>query len=186
MSDLDNKHRDASWKDIAAEFKSERDALRGDVLRIQEERDELIAALPTLKAKLAAAEAENARLKACVEAANELSDEGDYVVDRLSKLLAATVVVLRGPEPPLTRWSYHDIPERVSALLTRAETAERELAEAKGDAERYRWLRTRNEGNEINPPGPFAVSYDNGGPDYMNAESLDAAIDAAIAAKGAA
>lgn len=58
MADLDNKHRDASWKDIAAELKSERDALRGDVLRIQQERDELIAALPTLKAKLAAAEAE--------------------------------------------------------------------------------------------------------------------------------
>ncbi len=75
MTDIDNKHRDASWKDIAAEFKSERDALRGDVLRIQQERDELIAALPTLKAKLAAAESERDTWKTrCMGAVYMLPD----------------------------------------------------------------------------------------------------------------
>jgi len=44
-------------------------------------------------------------------------DEESFVREKLAKLLAETIVALRGPEPPLTRWSLHDIPERVAALV---------------------------------------------------------------------
>lgn len=43
-------------------------------------------------------------------------DEQHYVIDKLAKLLAEIAVIVNGPEPPLTRWSYHDLPEKVRAL----------------------------------------------------------------------
>jgi hypothetical protein len=36
--------------------------------------------------------------------------ELDALRDRLAELLRQTAVALRGPEPPLTRWSWHDLP----------------------------------------------------------------------------
>lgn len=39
-----------------------------------------------------------------------------HVIERTTRLLAECVVILRGPEPPLTKWSYHDIPQLVQAL----------------------------------------------------------------------
>lgn len=51
---IDNKHREANWKVIAAEFQSERDALRGDVLRMQQERDDALAELDALRQALIA------------------------------------------------------------------------------------------------------------------------------------
>ncbi len=38
------------------------------------------------------------------------------LVDRLGGILSRTAIALRGPEPPLTRWSWHDLPELVDAL----------------------------------------------------------------------
>ena len=43
-------------------------------------------------------------------------EEGAYVIDKLAKLLAEIAIIVNGPEPPLTRWSYHDLPEKVRAL----------------------------------------------------------------------
>ena len=43
-------------------------------------------------------------------------EEGAYVIDALAKLLAEIAIVVNGPEPPLTSWSYHDLPEKVRAL----------------------------------------------------------------------
>jgi hypothetical protein len=42
---VDNSKRGASWERVAAEFKSERDALKGDVLRMQQERDDALEQL---------------------------------------------------------------------------------------------------------------------------------------------
>lgn len=42
--------------------------------------------------------------------------ESAYVIDKLAKLLAEIAVIVNGPEPPLTSWSYHDLPEKVRAL----------------------------------------------------------------------
>lgn len=46
----------------------------------------------------------------------ESCEEQAYVIDKLAKLLAEIAIILNGPEPPLTRWSYHDLPEKVRAL----------------------------------------------------------------------
>jgi hypothetical protein len=37
--------------------------------------------------------------------------------DKLAGILSRTAVALRGPEPPLTRWSWHDLPERAAAAI---------------------------------------------------------------------
>lgn len=46
----------------------------------------------------------------------ESCEESAYVIDKLAKLLAEIAVIVNGPEPPLTRWSYHDLPAKVRAL----------------------------------------------------------------------
>ena len=46
----------------------------------------------------------------------ENCEESSYVIDKLAKLLAEIAVIVNGPEPPLTSWSYHDLPEKVRAL----------------------------------------------------------------------
>lgn len=46
----------------------------------------------------------------------EECDEQHYVIDKLAKLLAEIAIIVNGPEPPLTRWSYHDLPDKVRAL----------------------------------------------------------------------
>ena len=46
----------------------------------------------------------------------ENCEESAYIIDKLAKLLAEIAVIVNGPEPPLTRWSYHDLPEKVRAL----------------------------------------------------------------------
>lgn len=65
----------------------------------------------------------------------------------------------------------HEARERI--LLDR-------IAELETDAERYRWLRTRNEAIKgIDPPGPYVVEDDDGETHYPGGAELDAAIDAA-------
>lgn len=46
----------------------------------------------------------------------ENCEEGAYVIDKLAKLLAEIAVIVNGPEPHDTLWSYHDLPEKVRAL----------------------------------------------------------------------
>lgn len=66
----------------------------------------------TLRSKVAELEAENA--------------ENDEIREVLAGLLRRTAVALKGPEPPLKSWSWHDLPELVEAMKQRAETAEAE------------------------------------------------------------
>ena len=35
---------------------------------------------------------------------------------KLSDILSRAAIALRGPEPPLTRWSFHDVPDLINAL----------------------------------------------------------------------
>jgi hypothetical protein len=60
-------------------------------------------------------------------------DEETFVRERLAKLLAETVVVLRGPEPPLTRWGYHDIPQQVAALLAERDALTNKCSDAESE-----------------------------------------------------
>ena len=43
-------------------------------------------------------------------------EESDALRERLSELLKATAIAVRGPEPELTSWGWHDLPERAGAL----------------------------------------------------------------------
>ena len=49
--------------------------------------------------------------------ATEEIDEMDQQRDMLADILRRTAVALRGPEPALTRWSWHDLPERAAAAI---------------------------------------------------------------------
>lgn len=51
--------------------------------------------------------------------------EGDDLRERLGDLLRRTAVALRGPEPPLTRWSWHDVPDRAAAAVAAIDVMQR-------------------------------------------------------------
>ncbi len=50
---------------------------------------------------------------------NPDADEDAYVIDMLARLLAEIAIALKGPQPLLTRWSYHDLPALVRELVAR-------------------------------------------------------------------
>ena len=87
----------------------------------------MLAAAPTPPAQedqLDAAAAEIARLRSesatqseRLDALKAEKDELQALCDKLAGLLSRTAVALRGPEPPLTRWSWHDLPERAQAAI---------------------------------------------------------------------
>lgn len=47
----------------------------------------------------------------------EDADEGDQIRSKMSTLLSRTAVALNGPEPELTMWSWHDLPEKAQAAM---------------------------------------------------------------------
>lgn len=87
----------------------------------------ILAAAPTppvQEDQLDAAAAEIARLRSesatqseRLDALKAEKDELQALCDKLAGLLSRTAVALRGPEPPLTRWSWHDLPERAQAAI---------------------------------------------------------------------
>lgn len=44
------------------------------------------------------------------------AEEDAYVIDALAHLLAEISVIVNGPEPAGTKWSYHDLPAKVAAM----------------------------------------------------------------------
>lgn len=57
-------------------------------------------------------------------------DELHALRDRLGDLLSRTAVALRGPEPPLTRWGWHDVPDRAAAAIAAIDVMQRAAAAA--------------------------------------------------------
>lgn len=57
------------------------------------------------------------------DAAGVDSEEDAYVIERMGKLLAEIAVIVNGPEPDMTRWSYHDLPAKVAALAAQQAVA---------------------------------------------------------------
>lgn len=53
---------------------------------------------------------------ACEAAARE-RDALNALCDRQADILSRVAVALRGPEPPLTRWGHHDLPERAAKAM---------------------------------------------------------------------
>ncbi len=51
--------------------------------------------------------------------------EADALCEKLAGILSRTAVALRGPEPPLTRWSWHDLPDRAAAAIVAIDVMQR-------------------------------------------------------------
>jgi hypothetical protein len=51
------------------------------------------------------------------------AEEDAYVIERMGKLLAEIAIIVNGPEPPLTRWSYHDLPAKVRQIKERSDSS---------------------------------------------------------------
>lgn len=86
---------------------------------VTHEYDDLVDAL--LDAALADGDAQRAALLtraagAVLDLRGEL-DELHGLRERLTDILRRTAVALRGPEPPLTRWGWHDLPERAAEAV---------------------------------------------------------------------
>ena len=74
----------------------------------------------------------------CAEALEAQADELNRLLEEVAEmaelcnrqadLLSRTAIALRGPEPPLTRWSWHDLPERAAAAIAMGYTIERKTA----------------------------------------------------------
>ena len=96
------------------------------------------------------AQALNNRQECEDEAADELrrlhtdAEESEALRERLSELLRNTAIALRGPEPELTRWSWHDLPELATALKAQRDALLEALRAAVADwdeeVSRGRWL----------------------------------------------
>lgn len=107
-------------------------------------------------------------LSAELAEAKEDLEEGDALREKLSGLLTRTVSALRGEPPPLTLWSWHDVPELA--------------AEARKDAERWRWARKHFRTMSLDMGGnhAYAATAPFG---RIRGPSIDAAIDAALASE---
>ena len=76
------------------------------------------------------------------------AEEDAYVIDALAHLLAEISVIVNGPEPAGTKWSYHDLPAKVRALA--AQPAAGEAAPVKCP-----W----DEGSPCMEPRPVGMVY---------------------------
>lgn len=73
-------------------------------------------------------------LKRVAELEAERADD-DALRERMSDILKRTAIALRGPEPPLTAWSWHDLPERAAAAIASIDLFQRvahNLADPRG------------------------------------------------------
>lgn len=72
------------------------------------------------------------RLRAENDTLREAKTENEALRERMAELLTGVAVALRGPEPPLTRWSWHDLPERAAAAVAAIDVMQRAAAMAAG------------------------------------------------------
>lgn len=75
-------------------------------------------------------DAELRRLHAENEALRADLTENEALRQRMADILRRTAVALRGPEPPLTRWSWHDLPERAAAAIAAIDVMQRAAQQA--------------------------------------------------------
>jgi len=115
---------------------------------------------------------ERDQLAAEVEALRAELDESCTVVDKLARLLEETAIVIKGPEPDMTKWSYHDIPDGVRAIQARAERLANDAAKYRWALNNSRWIRGESAAYIAIPVAPDA--------DLSCVAMRDAAIDAAM------
>jgi len=109
-------------------------------------------------------------------------DEADAVIQRQSDTIQE--LGLRNAELEAERDKLSDawdsLMQTASEQLVELAQLRAERDAARADAERYRWLRQRNEAIKgIDPPGPYVVEDEGGETHYPGGTELDAAIDAA-------
>ena len=81
--------------------------------------------LRLLAAVSAATVGANAPAAAELDAMRAEIAELDALREKLAGILSRTAAALRGPEPPLTRWSWHDLPERAAAAIAAIDLMQR-------------------------------------------------------------
>ena len=84
---------------------------------------------------LASAAEQIDRLRARVAELEAERADDDALRERISDILKRTAIALRGPEPPLTAWSWHDLPERAAAAIASIDLFQRvahNLADPRG------------------------------------------------------
>jgi hypothetical protein len=86
---------------------------------------------------------------------------------RMADLLSRTAVAIRGPEPPLTRWSWHDLPERAAAAIAAIDVMTRaaQIAAAPQPASANPWRQAVDDAK-------VAAGLDCLGPDEIPSEAL--------------
>lgn len=67
--------------------------------------------------------------------------EATGLCNRLSDLLRSTAIEVRGPEKPLKRHGFHDLPSRVKTVISERDQLQTENEALRKDAERYRGVR---------------------------------------------
>ena len=83
--------------------------------------------------------AETAQLKARIEELKEEEEASIQLIDRQGDLLSRTAIALKGPEPELTRWSHHDVPELAAQLKADLDKARAERDVEKREREAVHW-----------------------------------------------
>ena len=76
------------------------------------------------------AAAELRRLHAENDALRADAAENEALRERMADILRRTAVALRGPEPPLARLGWHDLPERAAAAIAAIEVMQRAAQQA--------------------------------------------------------
>ncbi len=106
-----------------------------------------------------------------VAAAPVDADEDAYVIEQMGRLLAEIAVIVNGPEPAGTRWSYHDLPAKVRALASTPAAPGIDLRQFRSAVEAWkRDAESRHHAGEIFPEQEDAI--------WEEADRLLALIDA--------
>lgn len=90
--------------------------------------------LEFLRNKLKSGEYDGADIMQAWIAIEELIELHD-LQERMSDILSRTAIALRGPEPELTRWSWHDLPERAAAAIAAIDVMQRAAIMASGEGD---------------------------------------------------
>ncbi|MBP7610126.1 MAG: hypothetical protein KA760_11550 [Steroidobacteraceae bacterium] len=121
---------------------------------------ELVNRLTDIARQFHGAEQLRDRIAHALGALLEEAEETRALRERMADLLSRTAVALRGPEPPLTRWSWHDLPERAAAAIAAIDVMQRaaQAAAAGQQAQRHPTVEeceAAGRGPDNGPGNPF-------------------------------
>ena len=114
---FDVKYVRADELDRLREQWADAEARNVTLATVQRERDELRARVADTDGAITVLGFQNAELRARVAELEAERADDDALRERMSDILKRTAIALRGPEPPLTAWSWHDLPERAAAAI---------------------------------------------------------------------